>query len=262
MKKHTFVIPVYGASPYLQDCIRHLLAQTVGSEIIITTSTPTLHTKQLAQKYNLAYHVNPKPQGIAGDWNFALAQSQTPLVTIAHQDDIYEAKYVQAITTQFSKYQDNEILISFTDYCDIVNGKIRSGGINSIVKHSLLLPFFFNRTIKSRFFKQFILRFGDPVCCPSVTLNKAALDNFSFSPDYKVALDWYAWYQLSKQPGAFLYINKKLIRHRIHDQSETAKQITSGLRKQEEQRIFELFWGKTLARLIAGVYAIGHKDNL
>jgi glycosyltransferase involved in cell wall biosynthesis len=262
MKKHTFVIPAYRESLYLEECIRHLLAQTVESHIVITTSTPTLHTEQLAKKYNLVYHINPKAESIADDWNFALAQSQTPLVTIAHQDDIYEPDYVQAITTPFDKYKANEVLIAFTDYQDIVNGKTRAGGINAIVKHSLLLPFFFKKKITSRFFKQLILRFGDPICCPSVTFNKAALGNFSFSPDYKVALDWYAWYQLSNQPGAFLYIDKKLIRHRIHDQSETVRQINSGLRKQEEQRIFELFWGKTLARLITAIYAIGHKDNL
>lgn len=262
MKNHTFVIPAYRESPYLGECIRHLLAQTVESGIIITTSTPTLHTASLAEKYNIPYHINPKTGGIADDWNFALAQSQTPLVTIAHQDDIYETGYVQAITSQFRNYKENEVLIAFTDYRDIVNGKTRSGGINALVKHMLLLPFLFKKKISSRFFKQLILRFGDPVCCPSVTFNKAALGNFSFSPNYKVALDWYAWYQLSKQTGAFLYIDKKLVRHRIHDQSETVRQINSGLRKQEEQRLFELFWGKALAKLIAGIYTIGHKGNL
>ena len=38
--KHTFVVCAYKESPYLEECIKSLLAQTVRSEILITTSTP------------------------------------------------------------------------------------------------------------------------------------------------------------------------------------------------------------------------------
>lgn len=261
MNNHTFVIPAYQESPYLEECIQSLLEQTVKSEIIITTSTPTPFTQQLAKQHSLSYYINPNsPGSIAADWNFALSTATTPLVTIAHQDDIYEPDFSKAVLKNFNK--PNQILIAFTGYKNIVNDTVKTGGLNALVKHLLLLPFIFRKKISSRFFKRSTLRFGDPVCCPSVTFNKTALGNFSFSADYKVALDWYAWVQLAKRKGSFLYIRKKLMQHRIHPQSETAWQINSGLRRQEERQIFELLWGKTIAKFISAVYAIGHKENI
>lgn len=260
---HTFVIPAYQESVYLEECIQNLLAQTVKSQVMITTSTPTDHSRLLASKYGLEYHINPNNKaGIAGDWNFALSKANTPLITIAHQDDIYECGYAQAVTRQFEARSADNVLIAFTNYTDIINNRIRPFGLNALVKNMLLLPFRFSSSINSRAIKKLILLFGDPVCCPSVTFNKAALDKFSFSADYLVALDWFAWHQLSNREGAFLYINKKLMRHRIHPASETAVQINNGIRRKEEMQLLELMWGKTLARLIAPLYALGHKENV
>ena len=41
MRFHTFAICAYKDSPYLEACIRSLKSQTVPSEIICTTSTPS-----------------------------------------------------------------------------------------------------------------------------------------------------------------------------------------------------------------------------
>jgi cellulose synthase/poly-beta-1,6-N-acetylglucosamine synthase-like glycosyltransferase len=263
MSNHTFVIPAYKDSPYLEECIHSLLEQTVESSVIITTSTPSFYIQQLARRYNLKYYINPdRSRGIANDWNFALSKAETALVTIAHQDDIYEPDYAKAIFNKFQSYNPEKVLIAFTDYRDITGDKIKSSGVNAVVKHALLFPFLFCRKIGCGYLKQFILRFGDPICCPSVTFNKVALADFKFNENYRVALDWYAWYQLAKRKGSFLYINKKLVRHRIHSQSETTQQIIKGVRKQEEQQIFELMWGKAMARLISRIYAFGHKENL
>lgn len=260
---HTFVIPAYQESTYLEECIQSLLAQTVKSRIIITTSTPAGHSQQLAQKYGLEYHINPNQKaGLAADWNFALSKADTSLITIAHQDDVYEPGYTQAVTKQFTARSGDNVLIAFTNYMDVVDNRIRPSGLNAWVKNALLFPFKFSRSISSNALKRLILLFGDPICCPSVTFNKAALGNFSFSADYLVALDWLAWYELSKREGAFVYINKKLVRHRIHPASETALQISNGIRRQEEERLLELMWGKPLARLIAPLYALGHKGNM
>ena len=39
--KHVFAVCAYKDSPYLEQCIRSLKAQTVPSHIIICTSTPS-----------------------------------------------------------------------------------------------------------------------------------------------------------------------------------------------------------------------------
>lgn len=263
MTDHTFTIPVYQTSAYLEECIRHLQAQSVGSHIILTTSTPTKETQLIAGRYQLPYYINPeKDAGIARDWNFALKSATTSLVTIAHQDDIYAPDYTASILKYFKQYDSSKPLMAFTNYQDIVDGKLREGGLNAVVKQLLLLPFLFTACVKSRSLKKFLLKFGDPICCPSVTFNKEALDDFAFSADFQCALDWMAWYELARRDGAFIYINKNLIQHRIHAESATTYQLKNGLRRQEEQQLFEIMWGKRLAKLLMRFYTLGHRDNL
>ena len=46
--KHVFAVCAYKDSPYLEQCIRSLKAQTVPSHIIICTSTPSSYIDRLA----------------------------------------------------------------------------------------------------------------------------------------------------------------------------------------------------------------------
>ena len=41
MHEHSFVIPAYKDSPYLESCVKSLLHQTVKSELVIATATPS-----------------------------------------------------------------------------------------------------------------------------------------------------------------------------------------------------------------------------
>jgi len=253
---HTFVIPVYKQSQYLEQCIQSLLNQTVKSTIILTTSTPTDFSKHIAEKYGFEYFVNDNG-GIANDWNFALSKASTQWATIAHQDDIYEP----AFTDELLKAVNTTTLIAFTDYEDLVDGKPRVSNLNSFVKKALLFPFAFNKRINSIALKKSVLIFGDPICCPSVSFNLKAMGGFKFSPEYTVALDWHAWYQLAEQKGAFCFINKKLMKHRIHAESETTLKLSEGKRRQEELQIFKMIWGNKIARVFSWIYTLGYADN-
>ena len=258
MNEHCFAIPVYKDSKYLEECINSILNQTIKSDIIICTSTPTEHNRRIAEKYNIPYFINnTSGTSIAADWNFAFKNAKTNLVTIAHQDDIYEAVVAETAIKSINK----NTLISFTNYADIHGEKIKSYSINSIIKTLLLFPFLIKKKIKSKFIKKLILSFGDPICCPSVTINKKLLPEFSFSNYYTCALDWHAWYQLANAVGEFVFINKKLVTHRIHEESETTNQIKIGKRHEEEAIILKQIWGERIGNLIAKAYKKGHLEN-
>ena len=111
---HTFVVCAYKESPYLRECIRSLCDQTVRSRIVISTSTPNASIRGIAEEYGLKIAVNERGMGIADDWNYALQQANTPLVTLAHQDDVYESNYTQRVLKAFRK--DRNAIIFFTDY--------------------------------------------------------------------------------------------------------------------------------------------------
>jgi glycosyltransferase involved in cell wall biosynthesis len=253
---HTFVIPAYKQSEYLEQCIQSLLNQTLKSTVIITTSTPTDYVKKIAKKHKIEYFINDK-EGIANDWNFALSKASTAWATIAHQDDIYEPTFTEDLLRSVNE----DTLIAFTDYEDLVNDKPRQSNLNSFIKKALLFPFAFKKNITSTAVKKSLLIFGDPICCPSVSFNLDALGNFRFSPEFTVALDWYAWYQLAKKRGGFCFINKKLMKHRIHAESETTLKLSEGKRRQEELEMFKLIWGGTIARVFSWIYTLGYADN-
>jgi len=260
---HTFTIPAYKESPFLESCILNLKKQAVHSKIIITTSTPTETTRRIAEKYNIEYFINNSGKnGIGNDWNFALSKVKTKLATIAHQDDIYNIYYTQNIIAAAEKNKNS--LIFFTDYQDLVGNKIRKKSLNYLVKKTLLLPFLLKSTHESNFLKKSILVFGDAICCPSVTFNleKIKDSNNLFSPTHKCVLDWLAWLKLANYKGNFTFINKKLIQHRIHESSETSVSLHSGIRAQEEFEVFKSIWGNKIAKLIMWFYSFGHKDNL
>ncbi len=257
---HTFVIPAFGESIFLEQCIQSLINQTVKSAVIITTSTPSTYLSQVAEKYSLDYYINNE-KGIASDWNFGLSKVKTSLATIAHQDDIYEPSYTECIIKAFDNKKNPPVLLVFTDYYDLVNDKRVGTSLNSIIKKVMLWPFIIKNSINSIFLKKLSLSFGDPICCPSVTLNLESISDFRFSPVYSCVLDWYAWYQLAAQKGAFGFVNRKLLIHRIHLESETTNQLSKGIRGQEELAMFKMIWGNRMGNIWSHLYATGHLHN-
>jgi len=258
---HTFVIPAYKDVPYLADCIKSLLHQTVRTNILIATSTPSDYIENIAATHNIPYYVSPQTGSIAADWNFAVSRATTRYVTIAHQDDIYDKDFTKEVLMKLERSQHKKPSMVFTDYIDLVNGEKRKSSLNAFVKNVLLLPFHFKSTIQNNGIKKAVLALGTPICCPSVTLDLHNIREMKFSTEYTCVLDWVAWLNLAKQDGAFIFINKKLVQHRIHKSSETTNQIRMGKRQQEEQAVLQSIWGKRLGQLISKLYAKGLNDN-
>lgn len=258
--QHCFVVPAYKDSPFLEDCVLSLKNQTLRSPILITTATPSDYIKNIAKKHGATFLENPDAPSISGDWNFALEQAGAEYVTLAHQDDIYAPHYTEQVLKHACQQKDT--LIVFTDYEEIVGQEKIARSLNLIIKSMMLAPFLFSNRIGNRFFKKAVLSLGDPICCPSVTLHKKALPDFRFSGGYAYVLDWEAWWRLAQKKGAFIYIRKKLLQHRLHQGSETTHLITSGKRGQEERALLTSIWGKWVGPLIARVYQLGQKGNI
>ena len=97
MKPHTFAVCAYRDSPYLEACIRSLKGQSVPTDIILCTSTPSLYIMDMADKYGIPVHVREGKSRIMDDWNFAYHMADSRFVTIAHQDDMYQKDYVNLL---------------------------------------------------------------------------------------------------------------------------------------------------------------------
>ncbi len=139
---HQFAICACGDSPYLEECILSLRAQTVPADIIISASAAGPGVRELAKRYGLPLvihaaddfrehcrdrsedrykengtgvgapsgrpeEVAPEKEtgagGIGNDWNAALSSSEAEYVTLVHQDDRYEPDYAEKVLCALEK---------------------------------------------------------------------------------------------------------------------------------------------------------------
>lgn len=256
-ENHTFVICAYKESKYLEDCIKSVLAQNVKSNVIISTSTPNVHIKTLAEKYDLPIFINEGKAGIGQDWNFGINNIKTDYVTIAHQDDIYNPDYLEEIVKKLERGID--FVIAFTDYREIKNSDKIDLTTNLKIKKMLLLPL--KIFSKSKIIKRRALSMGCSICCPSVTINTKITGKNPYKTNLKCDLDWDTWYEMTKYKGRFLYINKELMLHRIHEESETSNLIENNIRLEEDLIMLNKFWPKPIAKFIMKFYKQAIKTN-
>lgn len=256
--QHTFAICAYRESRFLEECILSLKSQTVKSNIIMVTSTPNEYIECLAQKYEIPLYVNDNG-GITQDWNFAYRNSKSKYVTIAHQDDVYFSQYTEKILEYMNKA--NDPIICFTDYCEIRNGKKISTNNLLKIKRAMLFPLKFSWSYNKKKIRRLVLGFGCPICCPSVTFMKKKIIQAPFRAGFRSDEDWEAWERLSKLSGEYIYIPKKLMGHRIHEESETSNILADNARKEEDYVMFCKFWPSWIAKVLTRLYSNSEKSN-
>ena len=100
----------YKQSEYLEECIKSVLNQKYQSKVIIATSTPNEFISKITKKYSLEVFVNPHSgKGIGYDFDFAVSCGKTELVTVAHQDDIYDFDYSYNIVEKYKQFPMSSI---------------------------------------------------------------------------------------------------------------------------------------------------------
>lgn len=256
---HTFIVCAFKESLYLEECIVSLLRQSVKSRIIVTTSTPNQYIENICHKFNLSLIINHGEGGIAQDWNFGFKQAKTDLVTIAHQDDVYDLNYCKKIICAYK--QSHDPIIIFTGYGELRKNQIVLNNRLLKVKKLLLVPLKASLLQRSVFIRRRILSMGNPICCPSVTYVRGKMPDPLFKVKFKSNVDWQAWEELSRKKGTFVYIPDPLIYHRIHDESTTSKLINDNQRIGEDIEMLCRFWPRPFAKLIEKVYSTSENSN-
>lgn len=258
-ENHTYAICAYKESVFLEECIKSVLNQTIKSKVIMSTSTPNEKISALCEKYNIPLYINEGIKGIGGDWNFAYSMADTPLVTIAHQDDIYEPTYTEEMLSFINKSQDP--IIYFCGYGELRDGEKVYNNTLLKIKKFMLSPLKMKGLWKSKFIRRRILSFGCPICCPAVTFIKEKVGENPFTNDFGSNIDWQQWEIQSRKKGSFVYNKKPLMCHRIHEESTTSEIIGDNLRTKEDYEMFCKFWVKGIAKLISKLYAKSEKSN-
>lgn len=252
MRSHTFAVCAYGDSPYLESCIKSLKNQTVPSDILLCTSTPSTFIKDLADRYGIPVYVREGASDIQADWNYAYHMAGGDLVTIAHQDDLYHRHYARMVQICWKHYPDTTVMAS--DAGIVKNNRLVRPGRVELVKKLLRLSLRIPKLNHLTWVKLSALRFGNPIMCPSCTYHKKVLGEPLFRSQYKFALDWDTMAQLAKRPGRFLCVEKPLLYYRIHEGAATKRCILDHTREREETEMFRVFWPEWAVKFLMKGY--------
>jgi len=259
--RHSFAIMAYKDAPFLEEAVASVLVGAADSDVYLTTSTPSERISGIAAAHGLPLFVNTGKAGIVGDWQFALAQAKTPYVTLVDQDDRYDPHFAELVLKAFDRFPDSQIV--FTNYVEIdASGAVRPANRTLRVKRVLLAPFAVKMSLASRFGRRLILRFGNPICSPSVTYNLPQLGTHElFDPEYAMSLDWEAWLSMADAAGRFTYIRRPLEQHRIHGATQTSTGLRDGRRYAEDVKLYGRLWPAPVARFLADRYAASYGTN-
>ena len=113
---------------------------------------------------------------------------------MAHQDDVYDKKYVEALLKSYKK--DSSATLYFTDYKPIKDGIVGKRDINCKLRKLARIPLKSKFLSKKKFIKVATLAFGNSINCPSVTYNKELIGDNVFTSDLKFALDWDTFFKI------------------------------------------------------------------
>lgn len=264
MKKHSFIVCAYKESPYLEKCIISLLNQTnlVDSDILISTSTPNEYIMGLSAKYNIELMVNPERGDIQSDWNYAYNHCESQYITLVHQDDIYNKDYASHLMKAINQHDD--ISIFYTGYRALVtteHSEQVQNDINCKLRTFLSLPMSIPLLQKKKGWKKNTLRFGNSICCSSVTYNKALLGNSNiFQSELRYSLDWDTYFRIAELPGRFFFDKTVLTYFRIHLLSTSMLCIDNDTREKEDYMMFYKMWPHCIADFIMHFYKLAYKN--
>ena len=268
---HTFVICAYKESPYIEECIQSLQNQTIESKILLATSTPCEYLERMCEEYGIPYYVRNGQSNISLDWEYALSVADTEYVTIAHQDDVYGDTYAETVlqAVRMEGERGRQPLILFSDYWELIGNDKFENRTNLKIKRLLLHPLKNAARQSKVFWKRWVLRFGNAICCPSVTYHVSAIHRYMehdkranlFQKHFRSNVDWETWEWLSRKDGTFVYMPQFLMAHRIHEDSETTATIEEHQRGKEDYEVFCKFWPGWLARCLTGAYSESEKGN-
>lgn len=264
MKKHSFVICAYNESPYLEKCVLSLMDQEdkTDSDILMCTSTPNEYVRRVADKYGIPLIVNPEKGDIQSDWNFAYNSCDSQYITLVHQDDVYSREYSKHLFEAVRKFDD--ILIFYSSYRALVtteHSEEVQNDVNCRLRNLLSFPMRFSALQKKKSWKRAVLRWGNSICCSSVTYNKAMLGNMDvFQSQLRYSLDWDTYLSLAGLAGRFYYDRTVLTYFRIHKRSTSMLCIENEMREKEDYIMFCKMWPKAFAGFIMHFYKLAYRN--
>ena len=228
----TVAVPVFNGARFLPHTLDSLLGQQHDDfEVVVIDDVSTDDSVAIAESRGVRVVRNEVRRGLAGNWNAAFALAKTPLLVIAHQDDVYDPRFLAATSKLLATYP--RAFIAHT----------RAGIIDAHDRPVV--------TAAARFKDRFwpadepyerppeaelrMLQTGNYIVCPAVMFRMSAVETIgTFNESYRFVPDWEYWLRGLVAGFTIAGTHAPLVQWRSHEANAT-KQEEATLRRYDEE---------------------------
>jgi hypothetical protein len=244
----TVAIPTYNGARHLAETLHSILNQeSPPFDLLVCADCSDDGTVNLVRELvgnRARIVVNEERLGLAGNWNHCMTESQSPWVSIFHQDDIMRPGHLAEVIQAIQRHEHSSEPIGLVagpataideESRPLPPSIVAPGALDRAFREETLFP---PRRLLP------YLTVENPLRCSAVTTKKAAhADVGGFHPSYRYVVDWDFWYRVARAWGV-LWRPSATVAFRWHSASETHRLKTDATDLEETERlqarIFEL----------------------
>lgn len=189
--KISIVTIVYNDANHIETTVRNILfEQEYGAiEYIVIDGGSTDGTLDILQKYadQISIIVSEPDKGISDAFNKGVQLATGDLIGLINSGDYYEPGIISKVVKAYGKYQD-------CNKFNVIHGDIRM----------------FDK-VHSKTYKPFPLKtfaYQMPIWHPTCFVSKDVYRDFSYSLNYRIAMDYELFSRLYKRNANFIYLDQ------------------------------------------------------
>jgi len=234
----TFAIPCRDAGPFLRPLLESLLGQTRQDfELLLVDDGSRDDSVGLAREVagsRVRVHRNETPRGIGGNWNRCVELVATPFFCLAHQDDVYEPRYLELLLAALQARPHAALA-----HCRACAMDAGGSAFESLAER--FKEHFWKRDPgQDRAAHYARLWSGNFLCCPTVLYRTEAVRKAGpFRTDLRFALDWEYWFRLLRHGYGIVDVPELLMHYRRHAAAATATATADRSRFDEELLVLD-----------------------
>jgi glycosyltransferase involved in cell wall biosynthesis len=234
----TFAIPCRDAGPFLRPLLESLLGQTRQDfELLLVDDGSRDDSVGLARAVagsRVQVHRNETPRGIGGNWNRCVELVATPFFCLAHQDDVYEPRYLELLLAALQARPHAALA-----HCRACAMDAGGSAFESLAER--FKEHFWKRDPgQDRAAHYARLWSGNFLCCPTVLYRTEAVSKAGpFRADLRFALDWEYWFRLLRHGYGIVDVPELLMHYRRHAAAATAAATADRSRFDEELLVLD-----------------------
>ncbi|MGQ0553126.1 MAG: glycosyltransferase [Planctomycetota bacterium] len=226
----TLALPTWNGEAHLEAALASCLAQRAALpraddlEVLLVDDGSVDDTLAIARRFaaqGLVVHSNPRPLGIAGNWNRCLDLARGEFVGLLHQDDRLRAGYLARALALFQREPGLGLLHSPYEVID---------GAGQLVpdRHEELPPEQRERALPGREIMARLFRGrSTAIVCPGVLARRTVWRAVGgFDTRWRFALDLDMWMRVSEQYDVGC-LGEPLVEYRRHEDQQTSRESSA-----------------------------------